>query len=907
MATIARKRLDDRIAGDAGAMPEGDTWAAVADVIGAWARDEGIALRDCVVMLPFAQLLPLARRAFAVDGGWLPRIETTQTLAATLGPTPPAGSGQLSFDAALDTLLAVQTLVRQPWAAEWARRDRRGFERGAGRLVEAAHDLARAAAQRAPAERAAFFDSARDALKAPVGPGTTERLLGHLAIEWAARAPPPASDALFTIAPAAWVVVQAGGIDPLVEAVVAKASGRILVIDTDPPPADPFADAWRGAAPALAVCESFEDDAMAAAAQVLDHLDRNERPVALIAQDRSLVRRVRALLERHAAVLRDETGWKLSTTRAGASIMSLLVAARPGASADAFLDWAKGAIGVGGSGARALGRLESAGRRQRAHRLADLLRLDLEPAAAALCAEAVAILAPFVAMARRSLPAWLEVLAAACARSGVLVALRDDPAGRQVLDALGLEPALATLRRRQLESELDAMTLADFTRWVDDVLERRSYLPPDPEPTTDPAGEAPAAVDVVVTPLARAMLRPFAAVVVPGADDQHLGAMAALDSLFPRDVAEALGLPTPAAQRDAELLAFAQVLRLPRLTLLRRRGSAAEPLADSPFVERLRLALAKQGADLRPWADPRREIRLDPAPVGRTAPAVDASRLPVRLSASAYEALRACPYRFFSRSVLGLREDDELDAEVEKRDYGSWLHDVLFEFHATLATDPRAAADRTARIELLGPIGEAARLRIGIDAADFLPFAASFAALVPRYVDWLGERDAAGAAWSGGELELRLALPGLDGLELQGRVDRVDAVRTGSVAALELIDYKTGSVTRLKEQIRAPFEDTQLAFYAALVRPGSDRPLQATYLALDATAGIEPIAHDDVEASADALLAGVADELGRLRAGAPMQPLGEGSACLYCEARGLCRRDHWAPPTVPPAGDEPLR
>jgi hypothetical protein len=24
-----------------------------------------------------------------------------------------------------------------------------------------------------------------------------------------------------------------------------------------------------------------------------------------------------------------------------------------------------------------------------------------------------------------------------------------------------------------------------------------------------------------------------------------------------------------------------------------------------------------------------------------------------------------------------------------------------------------------------------------------------------------------------------------------------------------------------------------------------------------------------------------------------MAPLGEGSACTYCEARGLCRRDHW--------------
>ena len=52
-----------------------------------------------------------------------------------------------------------------------------------------------------------------------------------------------------------------------------------------------------------------------------------------------------------------------------------------------------------------------------------------------------------------------------------------------------------------------------------------------------------------------------------------------------------------------------------------------------------------------------------------------------------FEALRACPYRFFAQSVLGLRAADELDPEVEKRDYGKWLHEVLHRFH--LETDSK--------------------------------------------------------------------------------------------------------------------------------------------------------------------------------------------------------------------------
>jgi ATP-dependent helicase/nuclease subunit B len=48
------------------------------------------------------------------------------------------------------------------------------------------------------------------------------------------------------------------------------------------------------------------------------------------------------------------------------------------------------------------------------------------------------------------------------------------------------------------------------------------------------------------------------------------------------------------------------------------------------------------------------------------------------------------------------------------------------------------------------------------------------------------------------------------------------------------------------------------------------------------------------------LVAGVGRDLARLRAGATMPALGEGSACEYCAARGLCRRDHW------PADEEPV-
>ena len=873
MATIARSPVDA-----AGIAP----WDAVAADVRGWAAEQRLSLRDVVVLLPFVQLLAPARRAFAAAGGWLPRVETPSTLAAALGPRPPRASGDLGWGMANDSLLAMQQLAARPWAGDWSRRDPRGFSQAAARAVATAHQLMAAAAAIAPAARAAWWTRAHEAMQAQGGPGGKERLLAQLALEWASRSALDGTDRLFAFRPAGWVMVVAGGVDPLARSLLEQAEAPALRIDTDVPLDAPFRDA-PAVAPAFHVCDGFEDEAAAAAAQVLAHVERGETPIALIAQDRALVRRVRALLERSDVVVRDETGWKLATTRAGAAVMAVLAAARRDSSADVWLDWLKGAP-LGITRGAALEALEAAMRKRQVSDAPALARVPLEGAAAALRDDAVALVEGLARPARRTLVGWLDALTTALDAAGSLARLRGDAAGRQALAALAVEPPLAADRRAQLAADLEPMGLADFTRWVDDVLERETFLPPD----AGASDTSPLPLEVVITPLARAMLRPFAAAVLPGADDRRLGALESGDSLLPRRVAQVLGLADSVARRDAELLAFAQLLRLPRVTLLRRRADGADPLADSPFVDRLGLALAERGSALRPWSDPRITRAVVPAPIGRGAPTVRAERLPLRLSASTFEALRDCPYRFFAQTVLGLRAVDELDDEVEKRDYGQWLHEVLHEFHRAR----RAGAsvdDDCARLRAVGADSLAAQ---GLDEAAFLPFSASFEVLVPRYVAWLHEREAAGAAWSQGEVELRASPPALVGVELQGRIDRIDVVDGG--ARLELIDYKTGSSARLKEIARDRAEDTQLAFYAALVGAQSPLPLRAFYLAMDSTKGLEAHEHGEVAATAALLVDGLAEDLRRLRGGAAMPPLGEGAACEHCDARGLCRRDHWS-------------
>ena len=865
-----------------------DPWRRVAGMAQAWSREHDLPLRDAIVLLPFAQHLPLARRAFAQAGGWMPRIETTMTLVRSLGPLPGADAAQVSFDTALDRLAARRLLRGQAFGLAWQRRDPRGFEHAVHAVVQTAQAMARAAAAIAPAQRPAYWARGRELLGSAHGPGGLERALAQVALAWAATSPPPATDMLFSLRPAGWIALRAGGNDALTAGLLEQAGVPCLVIDADPPGEDPLQAVAARADVRVAVCRDIEDEAQQTAAQVLQHLNDGRQPVALIAQDRLLVRRVRALLSRRQVPVLDETGWKLSTTRAGAALAALLRIARPRAGSDDWLDWLKSCAAdwpAFGDATWLVQRIEASMRKKGWTTAQAVDVAELPERAGALWQAAQELAAELAAVRSHSFAGWIASMRFALQRCGAWSALQADDAGRQAIAALHLADHAPAA---EAPDGADAMTLDEFAAWVDGALEDASFIPQ--------SSTSALAAPVVVMPLARASLRPFAAAVLAGADEKRLGGAPSPQALLSEAVARELGLTDAETQRRSELLAFAHLLQGPRIDLLRRLDDGGEPLAPSPLLERLRIAMLRAGRGEIPVApDARVEHALAAQPVQRPQP-VAASLLPARLSASACEALRTCPYRFYALRLLALREADELDDAVEKRDYGTWLHEVLHRFHRERHEPGPAAEEETH----LHAVGTEVQRDMGLDEAYFLPYAASFARFVPRYVQWLHDRDARGARWLDGERELSALPLAWDGIEMYGVIDRVDVVPAEQGPVTQLIDYKTGSAQGLRARVKEPQEDTQLAFYAALMAQQSEAAgdIAAVYLPLDESDAIRPIEHKDVAVSAERLVQGIGRDLARIRAGAPMPALGEGSACEFCEARGLCRRDHW------PAEDE---
>ena len=814
--------------------------------------ERGVHPSRVVVLVPYAQLMQQARTAWlayvessGLTASFTPRFETTMNWATSLGASGTANNptaNDIQLDAAIDVLTAANLLERAGLAAHQSVL--------AGRLVEAAWSLARVAAAQAPDQRLAWGMR----LAAELGVGmdapvlALELAVARIALAWAAASGYP-SDLLFSARADLLVVLEGFQSEPLADALRKRFGDSAASIYLGP--------LELSGEVALHDAQDAEDEAHCAAACVLAHLAQGRSPVALIAQDRVSTRRIRAMLAEKGLALRDETGWKLSTTRAAAMLMSMLRALPWDASTDAVLDWLKNAPAVD---AALLIRTEIALRKSGARfwRAVPAAEADVQTIAAQINPLREAL------QRTRSLPDWLRDVRGGLQSAGQWASLVHDAAGASVIEALRLQddielevPALPAVR----------MSLQDFTSWVNQTLEAASFSPVHPPDA-----------QVVILPLSQLLGRPMQAVVLPGCDEVRLAVSPEPPGMWTPAQRELLGLPSRATLAAAQRTAWNYALRMPHIDVLWRKSEGGERLMPSGFVQEI---LLLQGLTLAP--DPRVARVLTARPTPQPMPTGEA--LPVtRLSASAYEDLRRCPYRFFALRQLRLQESDELESELGKRDFGNWLHTLLHHFHLMLKQSP--APDLLQRIAMINIAAGQATTELGLSDSEFLPFAAIWPRVREGYLDWLARHEATGAQFA--ESEVWKDMP-LGKLTLLGKLDRIDQMPDGSRI---VIDYKTEARSTTQARINDAQEDTQLAFYAALL---TDDTLAAAYVNLGEKESTRTYGQPEIVDLRDELIGSILSDMERISKAVPLPALGEGKACDYCAARGLCRKDFWNP------------
>ena len=622
----------------------------------------------------------------------------------------------------------------------------------------------------------------------------------------------------------------------------------------------------------LFAAHSLEQEARAVAATVRGWLASGKRRIALVAADRVAARRTRALLERDGVLVEDETGWKLSTTRAAALVDAWLsVLSSDGYHRD-VLDLLKSPFVAGSTGEadRAAG-IEAVARLYAHHGLASgldavaLLAAGDAPAAALvrLLLEARSVFPRTAATPAQ----WLDRLGAALAALGAVTALASDAAGADIL-------AWIAARRAELADEDARIGFHEWRQWLDRELESVMFR--------DRSVDSP----VVMTHLAAARLRRFEAAALIGADADNLAPQDRRPVFAHEGVRAELGLPGSAQARArlhddlAGLLTLADAVCISWQHL--RDGEAVLPCAAVDV-----LSLVHQqafGESLR--APVPRSFEADVPVVGQPVPApvLMPEQVPTRISASGLASLIACPYRYFARHVLGLGEAEEVSEALEKADYGQMIHAILQAFHARF---PQIAAEDDA-VLVAALEDESARVFGPALARNFLEhaWAARWRAQLPSYVAWQKAREAEGWTFAAAEESAWRDFALADGarVTLHGRLDRIDRRRDGTEAVL---DYKSRPLGALRKQA-ADADDVQLAVYT-LLRGTAVR--EAAYVALDDGAvGAAPL--DDPVAMAEVQAERLVTAFDALHAGAPLPA--HGVACTHCEMRGLCRKDYQA-------------
>lgn len=619
----------------------------------------------------------------------------------------------------------------------------------------------------------------------------------------------------------------------------------------------------------LCATDSLEDEAQRGAQTVIDWLQAGKERIAIIAQDRVVARRMRALLERAQVFVADETGWKLSTTRTAAAIAALLDVVSTRAETVALLDLLKSPFLCVHIPDKALHVMEIEHALRRCNVLGGWDAALAVLADAPLARDLLKLVADQASLftGRKSLKEWGAVTSTALDALGMRAALEADAAGIQVINLLDM-----------LVQDCGAMSHPfSFSEWRAFLSLQMESVPFVPEQTDR---------RVAMLQLNGARLRAFDAVLIVGADADHLPSQTNETLFFANAVRRELGLATRETQQCMQMRDFAEVLIAnPEVVLSWQSTRNGEPNAVSIWIERLQLVLERAGVPSIPLH--RVEIalqRLRFTPPAMPAPAAS-DLLPRRLSASGYNSLVACPYQFFATRMLGLDGLDEISDMPEKRDYGDWLHEILRIYHETVRDRKTTMADRE---QLLRTISEQVFGRALEQSAAALGYYARWQKVIPAYLDWANERESQGWKFVVGEKRFDKTLTWDGGqISLHGYIDRIDENDNGERAVL---DYKTKALQALRDKLKDG-EDHQLAFYGLL----SDLPVTAAhFVALEVT--------KDKTGDADAknyedwqtmLEAQIVANITSIAGGAALPATGIEQICVYCEVRGLCRKGAW--------------
>lgn len=493
------------------------------------------------------------------------------------------------------------------------------------------------------------------------------------------------------------------------------------------------------------------------------------RTAALVTPDRGLALRVAAHCARWGIALDDSAGRPLSILPSGTLLTALADAATQRFAPLALLTLLKHPLVRFGAerpawldGVRALDRVLRGPRPAAGLAGIDAHLLSARNAEAALAwwGEARAMLAPIERVFDAAARPLAETLAALRETAQVLCgdALWAGPAGRAAADLLRAAEDHAPDGPALIEPASVAPLLKTL---MDEIAVR------------PPQGGHPR---LAIYGLIEARLQTADVMILGGLNEGTWPGLPAPDPWLAPRIRRELGLP--GLDRGVGMAAhdLAQALGAPAALITRARRSGTQPAIASRFWLRLQ-ALAgdrfERASALEGWAraldDPG-----DHHPEPKPAPVPPPARRPKRIAVTDVDRLKADPYAFYAKRILGLTPLDPVDADPSAAWRGTAVHDIL----------ERWAREDGCALDTLHD-----RARAMFDGAHPMQRALWRPRLMEA-IDWIiaqiGRNRDEGRAVLAVEQSGEIAIAGVT---LTGKFDRIDRLADGTLA---VIDYKTG-------------------------------------------------------------------------------------------------------------------
>jgi CRISPR/Cas system-associated exonuclease Cas4 (RecB family) len=317
----------------------------------------------------------------------------------------------------------------------------------------------------------------------------------------------------------------------------------------------------------------------------------------------------------------------------------------------------------------------------------------------------------------------------------------------------------------------------------------------------------------------------FDLLVLMGLNEDEWPARAERNIFYPQRLLQDFGFPSDRELLASERRQFLGLLDLPskHLVLFRHQLEDEVPTVPSPFLEDVRSSDIEQtslGSRLgeivvsRPEALRRglavSERSIEPRPAGWVEGPLLVSE---PISATAFELFLRCPFKYYSRYLLSLEEEEVVGEELSPLDRGRILHEVLQEGFAGWdrgGSSPRPI-DPENYDEALALFRRVALTRVPLEHRSIEMASLLGGPGEPGAIPWILRRELAQGALQERLVEYAFSSAlrieeGPSGerpwyLRIQGRIDRADVDARGH---LHVYDYKSGRAPSEKVALQVP-------------------------------------------------------------------------------------------------------